>query len=39
LAHPKGAMNFFKTHGVLNKDFKRWAMDPNPQVRVALARE
>ena len=32
MAHPKGAMSFFKTHGVLNKDFKKWAMEQTQEV-------
>jgi hypothetical protein len=38
LAYAKGAMSFCATHGVLNKDFKRWAIEQTRQVVVAAER-
>lgn len=32
LAHAAGAMSFCMSHGVLNKDFKRWAIEQTRQV-------
>ena len=32
LAHAAGAMSFCQTHGIRNKDFKRWAMDQTALV-------
>ena len=42
LMSAKGAMRFFASHGILNKDFKSWAMEQTAQVVEAaerLARE
>lgn len=38
LAHAKGAMSFCVTHGILNKDFKRWAIEQTRQVVEAAER-
>lgn len=32
LAHAAGAMSFCQAHGILNKDFKRWAMEQTALV-------
>jgi len=32
LMHPEGAMRFFRSQGVLNKDFKSWAMGQTAEV-------
>ena len=32
LMYAQGAMNFCKSHGILNKDFKSWAMEQTGQV-------
>lgn len=38
LMHPEGAMRFFRGQGVLNKDFKTWAMEQTSQVVDAAER-
>ena len=35
LAHAAGAMSFCQSHGVRNKDFKRWAMEQTAAQRRA----
>lgn len=38
LMHPEGAMSFFRSQGVLNKDFKSWAMEQTATVVDAAER-
>lgn len=38
LMHPEGAMRFFRSLGVLNKDFKSWAMGHTAEVVDAAGR-